>query len=185
MEGNLLSQQEKRLAPESGHGQKRARFLEPDTTAQVSTQNKKQKTHARDIYPVPGRYGLSYMPSSDPPSEWFLGEFAKLYYNVTEFVEAFFCQSDLPHIGNGPSLWINRIPLEFQNFAEMVADPEPSSGGWNRMLSDRIERRYLLVGILARILEAKVFNELLFGAEDMQKANLESLERTFAGEEGM
>lgn len=59
----------------------------------------------------------------------------------------------------------------------MVVHADEYSGGWDRILSEPTQRFYLLVGILARILESKIFGELLFGATECQRLRLENNER--------
>jgi hypothetical protein len=115
--------------------------------------------------------------------EWFRDEFERLYDQVANFVDIFFCQFDDIPLDSGLSPWIEMSP-EFSRYSTMVAEPDESLGTWNRILLERNERRYLLVGILARILEAKVFGELLFGGSKGQKKQLEDLERSSLEVEG-
>lgn len=115
--------------------------------------------------------------------EWFRDEFERLYDQVANFVDTFFCQfQDIP-LENRLSPWIEMSP-EFVRYSIMVAEPDDNLGDWNRILLEKNERRYLLVGILARILEAKVFGEMLFGGSKAQKKQLEDLERSSIEVEG-
>lgn len=115
--------------------------------------------------------------------EWFRNEFERLYDQVVNFVDIFFHQFDDIPLESSLSPWIG-MSFEFVRYSIMVAEPDDSLGDWNRILLERNERRYLLVGILARILEAKVFGELLFGASKGQKKQLEELERSSIEVEG-
>lgn len=115
--------------------------------------------------------------------EWFRDEFQRLYDQVENFVDTFFCQfEDIP-LESRLSPWI-KMNSEFVIYSTMVAEPDDSLGDWNQILLQRNERRYLLVGILARILEAKVFGELLCGGSQGQKIKLEQLERSSIEIEG-
>jgi hypothetical protein len=115
--------------------------------------------------------------------EWFRDEFEKLFLRVENFVDQFFCKfGDIP-IKGSLSPWIE-MSSEFVSYSMMVAEPDDSCGDWNQILLERNERWYLLVGILARILEAKVFGELLFGGSRDQKQQLEALERSSTETEG-
>jgi hypothetical protein len=87
----------------------------------------------------------------------------------------------IPESNLGP--WV-QMSSEFLRYSMMVAEPDDSLGDWNRTLFNGNERQYLLVGILARVLEAKVFRELLFGASADQKKQLEDLEMSFDEIEG-
>jgi hypothetical protein len=115
--------------------------------------------------------------------EWFRDEFERLYDQVANFVDIFFCQFQDVSLESSLSPWIE-MSSEFVRYSMMVAEPDDSLGDWNRILLERNERRYLLVGIFARILESKVFGELLFGASKGQKKQLEQLERSSIEVEG-
>jgi hypothetical protein len=124
--------------------------------------------------------GFSSMYRTD---EWFRDEFGRLYDQVVNFVDIFFCQFDDMPLESSLSPWIE-MSSEFVRYSTMVAEPDGSLGDWNRILLERNERRYLIVGILARIIEAKIFGELLFGASTGQKKQLEDLERSSIEVEG-
>lgn len=115
--------------------------------------------------------------------EWFRDEFERLYDQVANFIDIFFYQFDDIPLESGLSPWIE-MPSEFLRYSVMVAELDDSLGNWNRILFKRNERRYLLMGILARILEVKVFGELLFGGSQGQKKRLEDLERSSIEVEG-
>jgi len=122
----------------------------------------------------------SFMYHTD---EWFRDEFKRLYDQVANFVVIFFCQFDDIPLESNLSPW-TEMSSEFLRYSAMVAEPDDSLRDWNRMLLERNERRYLLVGVLARILEVKVFGELLFGGSKGQKKQLEDLERSSIEVEG-
>jgi hypothetical protein len=115
--------------------------------------------------------------------EWFQSAFEILYRQVMYFVDTFFCQYNDIDSESDLYPWVE-MSSEFVRYSMMVADPDDNLGDWNRILLRRNERRYLLVGILARVLEAKVFGELLFGVNEAQKKQLEDLETSFDEVEG-
>ena len=108
--------------------------------------------------------------------EYFYNEFERLYEKVTSFVNKFFCQTNRAVATKMSSPWLRDLPPEFLSYTEMVARADVHSGGWDSVLSDPIQRLYLLVGILARIFESKIFGELLFGATECQRLRLETNE---------
>jgi hypothetical protein len=125
----------------------------------------------------------SFSKSRYDTDEWFRDEFERLYAQVGDFVDMFFCQFEDISLESNLCPWIE-MSSEFVRYSTMVAELDNRSGDWNRILLKRNERWYLLVGILARILEAKVFAELLFGASKGQKKKLEDLERSSVELEG-
>jgi hypothetical protein len=110
-------------------------------------------------------------------NEWFCKQFDALYDKVVNFVDRFFCSPAVSLESVTP--WLIKMPREFLKYTEMIAEADENSGGWNKILSERDQRRHLLVGILVRILEVKIFGELLFGASEAQKTVLQDLEVSF------
>lgn len=110
-----------------------------------------------------------------------------LYKQVSSFVETYCCPSypagfDVSQKGNSP--WDIKQTHEFVSHAEYVACSDGYSGGWNRLMIDRVQRKFLLVGILVRILHLEVFNDLLFGASKSQKDMLMQVEKTLVLKDG-
>jgi hypothetical protein len=66
----------------------------------------------------------------------------------------------------------------------MVADEDPCSGGWDPLLKDTIQRQWLIVAILARIIIVKIFSTDLWGAGTEEKDLIFGIERAFLGGDG-
>ncbi len=125
----------------------------------------------------------SHSSSTNSTDEWFRDEFERLYDQVASFADMFFYQfEDIP-LESSLNPWTEMSP-EFVRYSTMVVEPGDSLGEWNGILLKKKERFYLIVGILARILEARVFGELLFGGNKRQKKQLEDLERSSVEVEG-
>jgi hypothetical protein len=124
-----------------------------------------------------------FLPS-DPSSAWFREQFDILYEEVVEFVNTSFCRSDIDIAEYGISPWIHGMPQELLNYTTLVAESDESPESWDLILLDRKERGHLLIGVLARILEAHIFRELLFGASLAHKEQLEKQEASLPGNEG-
>jgi hypothetical protein len=110
-------------------------------------------------------------------NEYFYNEFECLYEKVTNFVNKFFCQTNPTIAAKKLSWWLRDLSPEFLSYTGMVVHVDEYSGGWDRILSEPTQRLYLLVGILARVFESKIFGELLFGATERQRLRLEKNER--------
>ena len=80
--------------------------------------------------------------------------------------------------------WAASLAPEFVRYAEQVAEPDPATGGWDPLLKDTLQRKWLLVGILVRILEMKVFSQNLWGAGTEEGQMLHELDRAFFTHEG-
>ncbi|KAG8163359.1 hypothetical protein KVR01_006656 [Diaporthe batatas] len=79
--------------------------------------------------------------------------------------------------------WLDKLPREFIVLASQVArgdmtivkDPKPEDpNNWEFMFLDKMSRVKLVVGVIAKLLENNVFNSLLVGATEAQKAALDA-----------
>ncbi len=73
---------------------------------------------------------------------------------------------------------------EFVTWAEQVAEPNPHLGSWDNLLRETGQRKWLIMGILMKIIKVKVFDVDLFGASKEQAELLHGLSRAFVGREG-
>lgn len=70
------------------------------------------------------------------------------------------------------SPWAEDLGAQFVEYARCVAHEDRLRAGWDAVLADAAERRWLVVAVLGQIVERKIWNELLFGADDDLAARL-------------
>ncbi|TGO11097.1 hypothetical protein BTUL_0117g00130 [Botrytis tulipae] len=121
-------------------------------------------------------------PNGDRSNAWFKDEYANLYVAIVRFATEFFGFQDLQEGFHEP--WAVRMPEEFYRYVELVAEPDTVVGGWDEMLLDTSTREYLIVGIIVRILEARVFSPVLWGNTKEGEEFLHGLDRALLDSEG-
>ncbi|KAF7960753.1 hypothetical protein EAE96_000426 [Botrytis aclada] len=121
-------------------------------------------------------------PAGDRSNAWFKDEYANLYIAIVRFAEEFFAFQDLQEGFHEP--WAVRMPEEFYRYVELVAEPDAVVGGWDEMLLDTSTRKYLIVGIIVKILEARVFSSVLWGNTKEGEEFLHGLDRALLDSEG-
>ncbi|KAL7620873.1 hypothetical protein AAE478_009871 [Parahypoxylon ruwenzoriense] len=120
----------------------------------------------------------------DYDDDFFRKHYSNLYFKTVRFAQKWFDgEVDLSGIG-GDEIWGSPMTTQFIQYAHLVAHEDQMRGGWPIILNNPKQRRWLIVGILAQIIEKKVFNELLFGAETKTREELERLDETYLQEEG-
>ncbi|KAJ4236928.1 hypothetical protein NW759_000051 [Fusarium solani] len=72
----------------------------------------------------------------------------------------------------------------FLKYVQLVAHPDARAGKWGRLLSDKAERTCLLTAIIFKVLDAKVFESLLFGAGPEHEKLLRSFDTALRDKEG-
>lgn len=81
------------------------------------------------------------------------------------------------------NLWGNLSP-QFLHYAKDTTRKDDCDGGWDRLLSDPLQRSYVVMGIVAKILDEHVFSNLLFGGEKHHQDALSQWDRIMMQEEG-
>lgn len=122
-------------------------------------------------------------PQGDRSNAWFKDEYANLYIAIVNFATVFFGFQELQSEFHEP--WAIRMPEEFYRYVELVAEPDTVVGGWDEMLLDTSTRKYLIVGIIVKILEARVFASVLWGNTKEGEEFLHGLDRALLDSEGM
>lgn len=126
-------------------------------------------------------------PISGRDDYFYQNEFTRLYNQLEALVQQHFGRAvptefevdkdnDRPRPPN--------LSKEFLHYGGLVAEPDVHSGGWNRLLYDPRQRKWLVMGIIARVLDGKIFSELLFGASEQQTEMLKAMETTMVFDEG-
>lgn len=135
------------------------------------------------LNPQPIQSVFPQHPLGDRSDEWFVNEFRKLFRRIEKFLDEYFCIQNLDE-GEFHQPWaINHTP-EFLNYVLQVAEQDPEQGGWDKMLRDTNQRKWLLMGMLMRILEVKVFGGDLWGATKEEKELMFGLEKALIAQEG-
>jgi hypothetical protein len=137
-------------------------------------------------YPTRTRFDQPWR-KAEYETEWYEAVYWNLFVRVREFVKEYFGGGDIPGVpvvppvGGGDGCgergfpWLEgEFSKEFMWFVEKVAIQDNNVGGWDALLRRGVMRECLVTGIIAKLLETSVFDELLFGADQTQKTMLES-----------
>ncbi|KAI0004716.1 hypothetical protein F4779DRAFT_70091 [Xylariaceae sp. FL0662B] len=120
----------------------------------------------------------------DYDDDFYKTHYDNLYNKTVDFATRWFdCGVDLEPVF-GDRVWDLPLTEQFKQYARLVAHEDKLRGGWPAILNHPRPRRWLVVGILAQIMEKKIFNELLFGATDAFKEDLDRLDTRFIEREG-
>ncbi|KAK0731391.1 hypothetical protein B0H67DRAFT_549168 [Lasiosphaeris hirsuta] len=134
-------------------------------------------------------------PADELGTLWYEMVIVHLFLRVSVFANTYFGFSDITEPVSGfaenptkdgiPRLWNEgRFSKEFRHYASLVARQDNNSGGWDVLLSQAVHRKYLVTGIIARVLQAMVFDELLFGADSMQLTMFDAQDKALLEVEG-
>jgi hypothetical protein len=137
------------------------------------------------LQPQPLQFQFPFHPDGDRSNVWYQNEFRKLFNRMDAFAQKYFCLHDLESEGKFHEPWAAGMTPEFVNWVEMVAEPDPGLGGWDTLLRNTKQRQWLIVAILMRIIQVKVLNADLWGADKEEKNLLFANERAFIRREGM
>ena len=135
------------------------------------------------LNPQPVQMWFNTHPVIDRTDEWFVAEFRSLFRRLETYFAKYFCVHNLDE-GDFHQPWAVNNTAGFLNYAQRVAEPDPSSGGWDKILRDTEQRKWLLVGIMITILESKVFKEDLWGATKEEKELMFGIEKALLTQEG-
>ncbi|ESZ98077.1 hypothetical protein SBOR_1533 [Sclerotinia borealis F-4128] len=127
---------------------------------------------------------LEFTPhlESDRSNEWFQNAYAVLFERIVALAREHFGFQELQSEFHEP--WAVEMPDEFLRYCELVAEPDPAVGGWDELLINTESRRFLIVGIIVKILEVKVFAPSLWGNNEEGEELLHGLDRALLDGEG-
>ena len=130
---------------------------------------------------------ISYMPHphGDRDDQFFITQFKKLSREAVTLSSTFFAAHDLSKEGDGNEPWAMKMDPKFYLWAERAAEPDTNTGGWDELLKDTAMRKWLVMGVLMRVLKWHVFDVDLFGADMQQQEMMHTLEKTLVFREGM
>ena len=135
------------------------------------------------LQPQPLQFNFRSHPAEDRSDEWYIQQFRRLFRKLHDFAHDYFGLHDIDQ-GHFHQPWAAGMTPEFLRYVEDVATPDPMVGGWDPLLQNTIQREWLIVGIIMRILEIQVFGADLWGAEPQEKELLLGLERALLNREG-
>lgn len=135
------------------------------------------------LQPQPLQFNFRSHPAEDRSDEWYIQQFRRLFRKLHDFAHDYFGLHDIDQ-GYFHQPWAAGMTPEFLRYVEDVATPDPMVGGWDPLLQNTIQREWLIVGIIMRILEIQVFGADLWGAEPQEKELLLGLERALLNREG-
>lgn len=135
------------------------------------------------LAPQPLRISYKAHPLEDRTDAWYTEMFRRLFRQTSRFVCHYF---DVHELSSGEFFepWAANMTPEFVAWAEQVAEPDPNMGTWDDLLRESVQRKWLVMAILMKILRVKVFDADLFGANQEQGELLHGLSRALVGREG-
>lgn len=120
-------------------------------------------------------------PIGDRTDAWYIEQFRRLWAEAESFSFKYYANShNLKADGNGgtshkPWSSVNHTP-EFLYWVEQVAEADPRTG-WDALLRNSEERKWLVMAVVMRVLRIKVFDEELFGADEREVEMLHANEK--------
>ncbi|KAI1374333.1 hypothetical protein F4677DRAFT_176649 [Hypoxylon crocopeplum] len=130
--------------------------------------------------------------AGDYDDEFFRVHYANLYVKTVECVKRWF--GDINFAGmSSPTrkfatyqsgIWDMNLTPQFIEYARLVAIEDHGLRGWPAIIDEPHQRVWLIVGIIGQIMEKKIFNELLFGADETTEDELGRLDRRYINKEG-
>ncbi|KAJ4297015.1 hypothetical protein N0V88_003931 [Collariella sp. IMI 366227] len=129
--------------------------------------------------PVRTRFDVHWpLGHGEVGSEWYEMLYSHLYVRVGKFVKEYFGYGNLPAVWEGVAKnypWLDGgFSKQFMGFLEQVAIQDNNMGGWDDLLVKRLHREFMVTGVIGKVLETCVFDDLLFGADTAQKRMLKA-----------
>ena len=113
----------------------------------------------------PDRLGWRRMWRQDEvESEWIQRFYSHLFLRLSEFVNVNFGHGNIDNTG-APMWATGGFSKHFVHYAQQVARQDNHTGGWEFILRTARQRVYLVQGIIGKMLQTHVFDDLLFGGD--------------------
>lgn len=146
----------------------------------------KPKVDLASLAPQPLRISYKPHPLEDHSDAWYTEMFRRLFRQTEQFVTRYFGVHNLD-AGKFFEPWGAGMTDEFVTWAEQVAEPDLNrgTGTWDDLLRETRQRKWLVMGVLMRILTVKIFEVDLFGASKEQAELLHGISRALVGREGL
>ncbi|KAI1433858.1 hypothetical protein GGR50DRAFT_688030 [Xylaria sp. CBS 124048] len=118
-----------------------------------------------------------YKHPADYDDDFYRTNYAVLYGKLCEFAEKWFggdvYLEDWRDNSDYHSLWDVPMTEQFIEYARVVAHEDRDYVEWSDMLNDPHHRKWLCVSIISQIMEQRIFDTLLFGADEFFQEELE------------
>jgi hypothetical protein len=141
------------------------------------------KVDLANLAPQPLRISYKPHPLEDRSDAWYTEMFRRLFRQTDKFATYYFGVHDLD-AGEFFEPWAAGMTDDFVTWAEQVAEPDPNLGTWDDLLRETGQRKWLVMGVLMKIVVVKVFGADLFGASKEQAELLYGISRALVGREG-
>lgn len=132
-------------------------------------------------------YGRLKHPA-DYDDEFYRTNYRTLYDKICEVSGVWFGAGirleDLRDSQDEISAWEAPMTEQFQQYARLVAHEDSGYVEWKDILNDPRHRKWLCVGIIAQIIEKKIFSSLLFGASGVFEMELDRHDNHWVLQEG-
>jgi hypothetical protein len=120
----------------------------------------------------------------NPNDEWFIARNHDLYDMACGFANEWFGDIDFPCPTEfRGSAWNEDLGVQFKEYSKLVAHADGAED-WENILRSKEERIWLIVGMLAQLIEKRIYYELLFGATPDQVRELEKGDLAFMLRDG-
>ncbi|KAM7224384.1 hypothetical protein V8F06_000165, partial [Rhypophila decipiens] len=120
-------------------------------------------------------------PASEISMEWYTQNYNALYLRTKDFVREYF---GIRNIVLTESPWLG-MTKSLRKYVALIARQDNAPGrGWDYMLSDTQMRQFIVTGVIARVFDKFIWQDLLFGATEAQRDVLEKQDRLTAGLDG-
>ncbi|KAK0747819.1 hypothetical protein B0T21DRAFT_419020 [Apiosordaria backusii] len=130
-------------------------------------------------------------------NEWFGAVWQDLYLRVSHFAEEYFGEGlgfgevepnggDITDEARIQAVWdgIGGKKNLIWFISQVARQDNMLEGGWDLLLAKAVRRKLVVTGVVAKILEREVFDELLFGADDLARDMLEGQDKALVQVEG-
>ncbi|CAG8955720.1 hypothetical protein HYFRA_00010986 [Hymenoscyphus fraxineus] len=165
--------------PKDGSGEKPPPVPHPTQNINLSTS-----------IPIPVRKLYPSHPLTDRPDTFFKDAFHSLYTDIHSLCHAFFGYPNLL----SPE-WVKKTGTakpwdaigamsEFTTFADLVAEEDQVVGGWEEMVGKGSSRKFLVVGVIVKMLKVRVFDEGIYGGSVQEGEMMHGVERALIDREG-
>ncbi|RDW87655.1 hypothetical protein BP5796_03349 [Coleophoma crateriformis] len=123
-----------------------------------------------------------YGPHADFSDDAFEEHSRKLVWALRGFVERWYAATDLQRDkARAHHIWHLMTPT-FVEYALAVAESDDATGGWDSILQNSVQRKWLVAGILTCIYDKCIFqnpNRVLFGSNKGEEELLHKIDRNF------
>ncbi|KAM7206741.1 hypothetical protein V8F33_000384 [Rhypophila sp. PSN 637] len=120
-------------------------------------------------------------PATEISMAWYTQNYNALYLRTKEFVREYF---GIRNINPTESPWLG-MPKSLRKYVALIARQDNAPGrGWDYMLSDTQMRQFVVTGVIARVFDKFIWQDLLFGATEAQRDALEKQDKLTAELDG-